>query len=166
MIANPAGQNPTRCFSTHRRRLSETSIKARATAELGILGGWSPPLPSAAAAGVQSKVPAGRGVWAAKWSQTVPQLIKESTAKELNLYLQTVEADPETNPWARRDQHEAHFPAVAEEILCHLCHACPVRAGVQYTGKKEIDLAMQSFYRYISQIVVMIIIMGVRPRWM
>eukprot|EP00064_Thunnus_orientalis_P000670 superscaffoldBa00000037_g671 len=86
-------------------------MKARATAELESLvakqaaSTEAAPLPSASAATDEPEVPAKRQKkslssyfkTAAKQSQIAPQSSRGSIEKELNLYLQTVEAAPETN---------------------------------------------------------------------
>ncbi len=53
--------------------------------------------------------------------QTAPLPIRNSIEKELNVYLQTMEACPETNPLEWWRQHEAHFPQVAKLAKKYLC---------------------------------------------
>ncbi|KAK0153618.1 Zinc finger BED domain-containing protein 1 [Merluccius polli] len=58
---------------------------------------------------------------ASRQDQTVPQSGRQSIELELNRYLQTVEADGETNPLEWWRQHEANFPRVASLAKKYLC---------------------------------------------
>lgn len=58
---------------------------------------------------------------ASRQDQTVPQSGRQSIELELNKYIQTVEADGETNPLEWWRQHEANFPRVANLAKKYLC---------------------------------------------
>lgn len=70
--------------------------------------------------------------------QTAPLSTRQSVEKELNQYLRTLEACPQTNPLDWWKQHEAHFPLLAKlakKIPVYSCHKCTLRAGIQYKWK-------------------------------
>ncbi|KAL3972557.1 cathepsin X [Sarotherodon galilaeus] len=53
--------------------------------------------------------------------QTAPLSTRDSVEKELNQYLRTLEACPETNPLDWWKPHEAHFPLLAKLAKKYLC---------------------------------------------
>lgn len=118
--------------SFHNRRFKITYIKSekvdyittKAAAEIGSLvaeqeksaGGDC--IPPAEAATEVTEIPVKKKKSS---DETVPQSDRQSIEPELNRYLQTVEADGETNPLEWWRQHEANFPQVASLTKRYLC---------------------------------------------